>query len=125
LLLDILDNELTDKVIGAYYKVYNALGYGYLEKVYENAMKVELNNCGEHSETQKPIQVLYKGVVVGKYFADILVEEKLIVELKSVTSIIPAHETQLASYLKSTGISIGLLLNFGPKAEFKRKIWTI
>lgn len=124
MLLDTLDNELTDKVIGAYYKVYNALGYGYLEKVYQNAMKVELEQKGVRVEAQKPIKVFYSGVVVGEYFADLLVEQKLIVELKTVSAISHEHEAQLGNYLKSTGISIGLLLNFGPKAEFKRKIWT-
>jgi GxxExxY protein len=125
MLLENVDNALTEKVIGAFYKVYNTLGFGYLEKVYENALIIELRKSGLKVEPQKPIKVYYEGVVVGEYFADLFIENKLIVEIKSVSHLTVEHESQIFNYLKSTNTAMGLLMNFGPKAEVKRKIWTL
>lgn len=114
--------ELTDQIIRAFYNVYNSLGYGFLEKVYENAMMLELQKNRVEAKAQWPIQVLYQGERVGEYFADMLVEEKVIVEIKAGRSIAPEHEAQLLNYLKATNIEVGLLLNFGPRTELQRKI---
>jgi len=119
-----VDNELTEKIIGAFFVVYNKLGFGYLEKVYANALKIELQKVGLKVEAQKPIQVFYDGIVVGEYFVDLYVNDKVIIELKSAASLCTEHEAQLFNYLKATNKEIGLLLNFGPKANFKRKLWT-
>ena len=119
-----LHKEITSKIISAFYAVYNTLGYGFLEKVYENALVIELEKRGLTIEQQLPIQVYYEGKVVGEYFADLLVNDKVIVELKAVKEIIDAHEAQLVNYLKATNIEVGLLLNFGTEAKFKRKIFT-
>lgn len=125
MLNDNIDNELTEKIIGAFYRVYNTLGFGYLEKVYENALKIELLKQGLRVETQKSIRVYYSGQVVGEYFADVLVNGKVLVDLKSAASITVEHESQLFNYLKATGKQIGLLLNFGPQPTIKRKLWTL
>lgn len=119
-----VDNELTEKIIGAFYTVYNTLGFGYLEKVYENALKIEIMRTGFKVESQKPIKVYYCGVVVGEYFADLFVEDKVLIELKTASNITVEHESQLINYLKATKTEIGLLFNFGPQASFKRKLWT-
>lgn len=119
-----LHKEITSKIIAAFYAVYNTLGYGFLEKVYENALIIELEKRGLTVRQQVPIQVYYEGKVVGEYFADLLVGDKVIVELKAVKEIIDAHEAQLVNYLKATNIEVGLLLNFGTEAKFKRKIFT-
>lgn len=113
--------ELTEKVISAAYEVHNSLGSGFLEKVYENALLVELKGRGVIVEPQKAMQVRYKGVVVGEYVADMVVQGCLIIELKAVDKIIDAHELQLKNYLKATGVEVGLLLNFGRSVEVKRK----
>jgi GxxExxY protein len=113
--------DLTEKIIKAFYQVYNTLGYGFLEKIYENALLIELNKLGLKSVAQSPIKVFYENNLVGEYFADILVENKVIVEIKSAKNIAAEHEAQLLNYLKATEIEVGLLLNFGPKAEVKRK----
>ena len=115
--------ELTEEIIRIFYKVYNTLGYGFLEKVYENAMMIELRKSNIPATPQSPIQVLYEDKVVGEYFADILVDEKVIVEIKAVKNLNPEHEAQLLNYLKATEIEVGLLLNFGPKPEIKRKVF--
>ena len=113
--------ELTKKIIGVFYKVYNQLGYGFLEKVYENAMMVEFEKESIPAMAQCPIKVSYDGTVVGEYFADILVDEKVIVEIKASRGLALESEAQLLNYLKATGINVGLLVNFkGPKAEIKR-----
>ena len=122
--MDILNKEITDKIIKAYYKVYNSLGYGFLERVYENALFIELTDMGLACEKQRPIDVFYKGIKVGNYFADIIVEGKVILELKATEGIVEEHEFQLVNYLKATEIEVGLLLNFGKVPEFKRKIFT-
>ena len=119
------DEALTAKIIGCAMKVHTTLGPGYLESVYENALAHELGKAGLGVERQRPIHVLYDGVVVGDFLADILVEGRLIVENKAVQALIQAHEVQLVSYLTATGIDIGLLLNFGASSlQYKRKYRT-
>lgn len=118
-----VDNELTNAIIGAFYKVYNTLGFGFLEKVYENALKIELESIGL-KVTQSSIKVFYEKQEVGEYFADMWVNDKVIVELKAAHNIMAEHEMQLFHYLKATNTELGLLLNFGPNPEIKRKIWT-
>ena len=105
-------------------KVYNTLGYGFLEKVYENALAMELAARGHVVKQQLPIQVYYEGKAVGEYFADMLIDDKVILELKTAESIAKEHEAQLVNYLKATKIEIGLLLNFGKEPNFKRKIFS-
>lgn len=117
-----LHEEITAVIIQAYYVVYNTLGYGFLEKVYENALQIELQKRGLSAKQQKPITIYYDGLVVGEYYADLVINDLVIVELKTAEEIAKAHEAQLVHYLKATGIEVGLVLNFGPKAEFKRKI---
>ena len=115
--------ELTYTINGAIYEVNRVLGPGFLEKVYEKALLLELQKCGLDAESQVPIQVDYKGTIVGEYFADILVEQQIILELKSTDFLLKIHEAQLLNYLKATGCKIGLLVNFAaPKAEIKRFI---
>ncbi len=116
--------DLTEQILQAFYTVYNTLGYGFLEKVYENALALELRCLGLNVKQQAPIRVYYRGQVVGEYFADLVVEGKVILELKAVESIAPAHEAQLVNYLRATGIPVGLLLNFGPKPQFRRRVFT-
>ncbi len=116
--------ELTDKIIECYYNVYNKLGYGFLESVYERAMIVELNEQGLSAKNQVPITVKYHKVNVGEFFADILVNGKVILELKATDKIAKEHEFQLINYLRATNIEVGLLLNFGRKPQFKRKVYT-
>lgn len=116
-------SELTEKIIGAYYRVYNTLGYGFSEKVYENALVLELNKLDLKVEQQKLIQVFYDRRIVGEYSADILVDSAVILELKAVKHLLEEHEAQLLNYLKATPFEVGLLLNFGPKAQYVRKIY--
>lgn len=122
--MSLLHKEITDKIIKAFYTVYNNLGYGFLEKVYENAMYCELDENGLSVEKQKLINVFYKSRQVGEYYADLLVNNCVILELKACESLAEEHEFQLINYLKATDIEVGLLLNFGKKPEFKRKIFT-
>ncbi|MBL7946634.1 MAG: GxxExxY protein [Flavobacteriales bacterium] len=117
-------SELTQKIIAAFFKVYNTLGYGFLEKVYENAMVVELRSKGMEVKVQHPITVVYEGVPVGSYYADLFVEDQVIVELKAAEEIYEEHEFQLVNYLKATNKEVGLLLNFGTRPRIKRKIHT-
>lgn len=119
-----LYKELTSEIIKRFYTVYNVLGYGFLEKVYEKALKYELEKAGLHVERQKPINVFYENELIGEYFADLLVENNVIIELKAAEGICEEHENQLINYLKATDIEVGLLLNFGKKPEVKRKIFT-
>lgn len=114
-------SELTEKIIKLFYDVYNALGYGFLEKVYENALLLEFSRSGITAAAQHPINVYYSNAVIGEYFADILIENKVIVEIKAVKALADEHEAQLLNYLKATDIEVGLLLNFGPKPEIRRK----
>ena len=114
--------DITDKILYAFYKkVYRQLGYGFLEKVYENAMVLELRRMGLKAEQQVPIDVYYGDDVVGVYYADLVVEDVVLVEFKAAKAIDSAHEAQLLNYLRATPYEVGLLLNFGPKASFKRK----
>ena len=119
-----LHSDITDKIIKAYYKVYNALGYGFLEKVYEKAMMVEFKKMGIKAFNQLPVTVFYEGEMVGDYKADIIVLDKVILELKAADSLCEEHEAQLMNYLKATEVEVGLLLNFGLKPQMKRKIFT-
>ena len=119
-----LHQELTSLIIQAFYKVYNILGFGFLEKVYENALKIELESLELFVERQKPISVFYNGIIIGDYFADLIVNRKVILELKAAECLMKEHELQLINYLKATDIEVGLLLNFGKKPEIKRKIFT-
>jgi len=121
---ELLHKELTSNILNSFYIVYNTLGFGFLEKVYENAMMIELRKNGIKTEKQKPIKVYYNEELVGEYFADIIVEDIIIIELKAAESIVEEHELQLINYLKATDKEIGLLLNFGKKPEFKRKLFT-
>jgi GxxExxY protein len=116
-------SDLTEKIIGAFFDVYNELGYGFSESVYENALLLELGNNGLRVEQQVPIKVYYHGQAIGQYWADILVNDAVILELKAVRQIIEEHEAQLLNYLKATQYEVGLLLNFGPKAQHLRKIY--
>jgi GxxExxY protein len=114
--------KLTETIIGCAMKVHRALGPGFLESVYQKALTHELRKAGLRVECEKPIQVIYDGVVVGDFAADMLVEGVIMVENKAAQALVPAHEVQLVNYLTATGIEIGLLLNFGAeKLEFKRK----
>ena len=121
---DYLHNEITEKIIQAYYKVYNTLGYGFLEKVYHNSLLIELRKMGLDCKSQYPINVFYDNQQVGEYFADIIVEDLVIIENKASEMLIEENEYQLINYLKATDFEVGLLLNFGKKPEFKRKIFT-
>ncbi|HNQ22664.1 MAG TPA: GxxExxY protein [Phycisphaerae bacterium] len=114
-------DQLTEKVIGCAYRVHNELGAGFLEKVYENALRIELAEAGLRVQQQHPIPVVYHGEVVGEYFADLMVEDCLIVELKAVQSVGKEHEVQLVNYLAATGIDDGVLINFGSSVQVKRK----
>ncbi len=116
-------SELTDKIIGAFYTVYNRLGYGFLEKVYENALFIELKRSGLSVVKQKNISVHYLGEQIGDYYADIIVNNLVILELKAHHTLLEEHENQLVNYLKATEIEVGLLLNFGKRPEVKRKIF--
>ncbi|MBI5475409.1 MAG: GxxExxY protein [Ignavibacteriales bacterium] len=119
-----LYEELTSKIIGAYFKVYNTLGYGFLEKVYENSLKIELLKLGFKVEQQKNIKVFYDGFDVGEYFADLIVDDLVILELKAAENLCDEHEAQLLNYLKATDKEVGLLFNFGKEAKFIRKVYS-
>jgi len=116
------DREITDPLIGAFFRVYNTLGHGFLEKVYENAMVIEATKLGLKVVQQMPIGVVYDNRVIGEYFADLAVNNKVIVELKVAGALGKEHEAQLMNYLKATPFEIGLLLNFGVKPEFLRRV---
>ena len=122
--MELLHEDITNKIIKAFYRVYNELGFGFLEKVYENALFIELMDMGLYCEKQQPIKVYYAEQLVGEYFADIIVNDCVVVELKAAAAIVEVHELQLINYLKATEIEVGLLLNFGEKPEFKRKVFT-
>jgi GxxExxY protein len=120
----LLHSETTDLILKAYFNVYNTLGYGFLEKVYENALLIELKNMGLKAQRQVPIKVFYQEQMVGDYYADIIIEDQVIIELKAAEALCEEHEYQLINYLKATNIEVGLLLNFGKKPQFSRKIFT-
>jgi len=115
--------ETTDLVLKAFYNVYHVLGYGFLERVYQQAMMIELGKLGAVFTAQAPLRVYYDGQLVGEYVADLVVADAVIVELKAVTGLAREHEAQLLNYLKATRFEVGLLLNFGPKPQFVRKVF--
>jgi len=121
--MDLLHKEITEKIIKCYYKVYNTLGYGFLEKVYENAFALELQQNGLDVKCQFPIKVYYESKIVGEYYADVIVNNLILIELKASACLLEEHECQLLNYLKATEIELGLLLNFGKEAEYKRKVF--
>lgn len=116
-----VEDELTKAIIGAAYTVHNKLGQGFVEKVYENALRIELVKLGLNLRQQAPIKVLYEGQIVGDFFADLLVQERVIVELKVVQVLNKEHEVQLVNYLNATGLETGLLINFSSSVQVKRK----
>jgi GxxExxY protein len=122
-IVELEHKDLTEKILKIFYKVYSKLGYGFLEKVYENSMMIEFEKAGIAAVSQAPIKVLYDSLIVGEYFADILVEDKVIIEIKASKSISKENEAQLINYLKATGRKVGLLLNFGSKPEMKRRVF--
>ena len=115
------NDDLTKNIISCAYKVHNTLGAGFLEKVYENAMMIELKKAGLNVEQQHNIPVYYDSTIIGDYYADIIVENEVILELKAVENLTKIHEVQLVNYLQGTGIEIGLLINFGSSVKIKRK----
>lgn len=121
--MKLLHKDLTDQILKTFYDVYNELGYGFLEKVYQNALYLELKNRGFYVEAQKQIKVYYKNAQVGEYYADLLVNDLVILELKATDGLVKKFEYQLINYLRATNIEVGLLLNFGEKPAFKRKVF--
>lgn len=122
--MNYLHQQLTEQIIQCFFEVYRQLGFGFLEKVYEHALMIELQRRGLHARNQQPTIVFYNGRTVGEYFADIVVEEAVIIELKAAEALVLEHETQLINYLRATNIEVGLLLNFGKKPGIRRKIFT-
>ncbi|MGY1520232.1 GxxExxY protein [Luteimonas sp. A482] len=120
----LLHRDISRRVIGAFFETYNELGHGFLEGVYEAALAMRLEECGLTVERQMPIEVRFHGQVVGCFRADLLVEDCVLVEVKAGRGLLAAHEAQLLNYLKATGIQLGLLLNFGPRAEFRRRVFS-
>ncbi|MEA1945042.1 MAG: GxxExxY protein [Euryarchaeota archaeon] len=114
--------EITEKIIGAAYKLHNTLGSGFLEKVYQNSLAIELRTLGFSVEVEKPIKVYYHDEVVGNYVADIIVDGKVLLEIKAIKELSGIHETQIVNYLRATGIEVGLLINFGRSVSIKRRI---
>ncbi|MDY6969223.1 MAG: GxxExxY protein [Spirochaetota bacterium] len=112
--------DITERIIKGFYEVYNELGIGFLESVYENALFIVLQEYGFEVDCQKDISVYFRGKIIGKFKADLIVNNKVIVELKAAKNIVPEHEAQILNYLRATDIEVGLLLNFGNKPEFKR-----
>ena len=115
--------ELTEQIIKAFYDVYNELGFGFLEKVYQNSLYLELKSRGFKVEAQKQIKVHFKGFEVGEYYPDLIVNEVVILELKAADCIVEEFENQILNYLRATDIEVGLLLNFGTKPEIRRKVF--
>ncbi len=119
-----LHRDVTAKIIRAFYNVYNELGFGFLEKNYENAMSIEFTKMKVKFKTQEPITVYYHDQQIGIYFADMIVEDKVVVELKACSDLATSHEVQLLNYLRATRMEVGMLLNFGETPVFKRKLFT-
>jgi len=116
--------DITDKILHAFFKVvYAELGYGFLEKVYQNSMAIALRSMGLNVQEQVRIAVHFQGQIVGEYFADLVVEDKVIIELKAASRLLVDHEAQLLNYLRATPYEVGLVLNFGPKPDFRRKVF--
>ena len=121
--MELVEEELTYRIRGCVFEVFRELGAGYLEKVYENALFSELSRSGLAAECQVPLNVQYKGEIVGQFFADLVVEGRVLIELKALSAIAPEHEAQILNYLKATSLPLGLLINFRePKAEIRRYI---
>jgi GxxExxY protein len=116
-------SDLSEKIIKVFYQVHTELGFGFSEKVYQKAFGIALRKAGFKVDEQLPIKVYYQGEVVGEFFADMLINDVILLELKSASEIIAEHETQLLNYLKATEIEVGYVLNFGPSAKFKRKVF--
>ena len=121
---DLLYKEKTDEILSAFFDVYHELGYGFLERVYQNALYQELKRRGFDCKAQQQIKVYFKGREVGEYYADIVVDDCVILELKACERLCPEHDAQLLNYLRATTIEVGLLLNFGLKPQFSRKLFT-
>jgi|SRR5271156_2575727 len=119
----LLHAGLTEKVLGVFYDVYNELGHGFLESVYEEAMSIALRQAGLRVDRQLPLKVMFRDFLVGDFRADVVVDRAVLLELKAATGLDPAHEAQLLNYLRATEIEVGLLLNFGPKPQFKRMVF--
>lgn len=115
------NDDLTQKIIGCAHIVHNKLGPGFLEKVYENALRIELEKAGFRVKQQEPIDVVYDGQVVGEYYADLWIDERVVIELKAALALAKEHEVQLVNYLTASGVNDGLLINFGPSVQVKRK----
>jgi GxxExxY protein len=114
--------ELSEKIIAAAYRAHNELGHGFMERVYKNALAIELGEAGLRCSCEVPLKVLYHGKVVGEYCADMVVEDKIVVEAKALSRLDSIHEVQLVNYLKATGLNVGLLINFGRSVEVKRRV---
>lgn len=123
--MKLAERELTERIIGVFFSVYNELGYGFLESVYENAMCVALREAGIEISRQVPFSIEFRGQIVGDYRADLIADQRVILEIKAIPALGQAQEAQLPNYLKASQIEVGLLLNFGPKAEFKRKVLSV
>jgi GxxExxY protein len=121
--MELLHKELSDEILKGFYAVYNELGYGFLEKVYQNALYLELKSRGLHVEVQKKIKVFFNESIVGEYYPDLIVNDFVILELKATEYILKEHEIQLINYLRGTNAEVGLLLNFGKRPEFRRKVF--
>jgi GxxExxY protein len=119
--MELKHSNITEAIIKAFFVVYNALGYGFLEKVYANALAQELRRMGHQVEREVLIYVYYKGEIVGEYYADLLIDGKVIIETKAAKELASEHEAQLLNYLRATPYEVGLVLNFGPKPEYIRK----
>ncbi len=122
--MGLLYADKTEKIIKSFYQVYNALGYGFLERVYESALIIELSKNGFDVKKQSPIKVYYEGQMIGDYFCDLIVDDLILIELKSVETLIMAHKKQTINYLKASELEVGLLLNFGDKPQIERFIFT-
>lgn len=118
-----IERELTEQVIGAFYAVYNELGPGFLESVYVNSLVIALRAAGLDARLEVPLLVKFRNQVVGQFRADLVVEDRLVIEVKAVSHLLKAHEVQLVNYLRATGIGVGLLLNFGVRPELRRRVF--
>ena len=123
--MKLAERELTERIIGVFFSVHNELGYGFLESVYDNAMCVALREAGIEISRQVPFSIEFRGQIVGDYRADLIADQRVILEIKAIPALGQAQEAQLLNYLKASQIEVGLLLNFGPKAEFKRKVLSV
>ena len=118
-----LYSNLTDRILRCVHEVHRALGYGFFEKVYENALVIVLNKAGFLIKQQAPVAIMFDGKVIGEYIADVLVDNKIVLELKAVSELSSIHEVQLVNFLKASGLRVGLLINFGPKLKIIRKVF--